>query len=456
MDGKLSCLTRSAVRCVYVFSAIVISIFSWYECARGMSFKGGHELDYKGVLESIQGENFNELIKSVSKGIDSDLPKAISELSGEPVSVRKHRYLGHWGFEGKIPFESEPYKDYLSRFSREDVIRAWTEMVNRLTSEGMDLTGLPKKKAKALVGMIYDTHLLGDWKPDPKTNRILDPLPHPERIRADIIKNLNRLFGNNSKFTKEVERKLMSIKAKDPQVFAHKVLNVLRKEPIGEKLAASYGETLAKNGIEYIQVAESNVKIIMKNPKTFKLNTDIKAFDGYDDIARQIESSRSFSEVSVKPGLMLPESRILVSLGKGLQTGLAVFAVDGGVAAYHRFQGDTWRPEFERQIKASVIKGTTVGAATSVAVFIGANPGGFVVLAVATGSYIVVDFAVRKWHEYKDRQFIAAADLAAFGIDVSNVLEPSGNGVLDLESWNTGSSFDVEKWDTGSSFDIGN
>jgi hypothetical protein len=447
-------LIHLAVRCT--LSAIVVSILGWCGYAHSMSFKGGHELDYKGVLETIEGENFNALIKSVSNAVDSDLPKAISELSGEPVSVGKHRYFGHWGFEGSIPFESEPYKEYLSRFSRKDVIRAWTEMVNRLTNEAMELTGLPKRQARALVGLIYDTHLLGDWKPDLKTNRILDPLLHPEKIRADILKNLHRLFGNNSLFVKELETKLISIKVKDPQLFAQKVLDVLREKPIGQKLFAAYGKTLTKNGMKHVQVAESNVRAIMKNPRTFKLKADIKTFDGYDDIARQIESSGASREVIVKPGLVLPGSRVLLSLGEGLQTGLAVFAMEGGLAGYHRFQGNTWRPQFEREIKSSLIKGTTVGAATAVAVFLGASPGGFVVLAVASGSYIAVDFAVRKWHECKDRQFVTAADLAAFGIDVSNALGPSGQGALDLEAWDTGSLLDVESWNTGSLLDIGN
>ena len=442
------------VRCVLI--AIVISILGWYGYARGMAFKGGHELDYKGVLETIEGENFNTLIKSISKAVDSDLPRTISTLSGEPVSVSRHRYFGHWGFEGRIPFESEPYKDYLNRFPREDVIRVWTEMVNRLTNEAMELTGLPKKQARALVGLIYDTHLLGDWKPDLKTNRILDPLLHPEKIRADIVKNLHRLFGNNSAFVKELETKLISIKAADPQLFAEKILDVLREKPIGQKVFAAYGETLAKNGMKHVQVAEANVRTIMKNPRTFKLNADIKSFDGYDDIARQIENSGTFGKVTVKPGLVLPGGRVLLSLSEGLQTSLAVFAMEGGIAGYHRFQGNTWRPEFERQIKASLVKGTAVGAATAVAVFLGASPGGFVVLAVASGSYIAVDFAVRKWHEYKDRQFITAADLAIFGIDVSNALEPSEQGALDMEAWRTGSSLDVESWDTGSLLDIGN
>ena len=85
-----------------------------------------------------------------------------------------------------------------------------------------------------------------------------------------------------------------------------------------------------------------------------------------------------------------------------------------------------------------------------------ANPGGFVVLAIASGSDIAVDFAVRKWHECKDRQFITAADLAAFGIDVSNALDPSGNGALDVEALRRGSLLNVETWDTGSLLDIGN
>ena len=84
------------------------------------------------------------------------------------------------------------------------------------------------------------------------------------------------------------------------------------------------------------------------------------------------------------------------------------------------------------------------------------SPPDSVVLAVASGSYIAVDFAVRKWHEYKDRQFITAADLAIFGIDVSNALEPSGQGALDVEAWRTGSLLDVESWNTGSLLDIGN
>ena len=61
----------------------------------------------------------------------------------------------------------------------------------------------------------------------------------------------------------------------------------------------------------------------------------------------------------------------------------------------------------------AAIKGTTVGTAVGVAVLLGATPGGFIVFAVGTGTYFIVEQGIALWREhqakkiYKYRRFIS-------------------------------------------------
>lgn len=197
----------------------------------------GHGRDIKSILGN---KDLDELYKLISTTVDQELPRIMKEKFGTNPGYN-HRIFGHWGFEGAIPFDVEPYREPLSKYPKEELIRIWRETVNRLTLRAQQITGLPPRQAKGLVGLIYNIHLLGDLKPDPKTNKIIAPLRHliPERMNQEIIKNLHRMYGNNSSMVRMISEELNSLKnVKDPQKYAQMVLEILKKHNLGRNLSA--------------------------------------------------------------------------------------------------------------------------------------------------------------------------------------------------------------------------
>ena len=154
---------------------------------------------YKYFSSSIIDDNTGKKDKTITKKIiDTIIPKSwqnntsgslYEELKEYAVTNGKgiglgnnHRYLFHWGFSGDIPFNSDEFKTYLDRFNEEDKIKikkkivdAWKTKVNDATirvERVFHLEGHPRK-AKALAGIIYDVHLIGD---STEQNKILVPL----------------------------------------------------------------------------------------------------------------------------------------------------------------------------------------------------------------------------------------------------------------------------------------
>jgi hypothetical protein len=412
-----------------------------------MSFKGkfGHEMDLKNTLESLDGKNFDELIKKISKAIDQDLPTEIRKTVSRPVGIKNHRYFGHWGFEGNIPFNREPYKTYLSQFPKQDVVRVWQNTINRLTNEAVKHTGLPPRQAKALVGIIYNTHLLGDWKPDPKTNRILTPLQDPKLIKQDIVKNLHRLFGNNSNFAKLIEADLVAIKTRNPQLYADEVLQILRKYPIGKQMYQIYGKPLSRHGIKYVAIADSSVFNVIEKPTFYRLVKPVERFSDYDDMAKAMLKKNPYHNIQVRPGVLTNTGKLIVGLSEGVAGGVAVFATEAGMSGYHYLKGNILKPEFERQIQGAAIKGTTVAGASAVAVFLIPNPAGIIIIGVAAATYIATDAALQTWHKYQDGKYLNRRDLKAFGIEMDSILDIPNDSALTI--FDHGSPLNASEWE---------
>ena len=143
------------------------------------------------------------------------------------------------------------------------------------------------------------------------------------------------------------------------------------------------------------------------------------------------EGFRSKGTVQVRPGILAPSGRLLTSVKSGAAAGALVFAADAGMACYRFWQGDILDAEFADGIADAALKGAIVGAAVGVAVLLGATPQGWVVLAVATATYIVVDVGIRIWREIDERRFLSAEDLAAFGIRPDAFPEPR-NTILEI------------------------
>jgi hypothetical protein len=394
------------------------------------SYRSGHEIDFKNVIEGLTGDNFEQLLKEISSGIDSELVGIVNKKFPGKMHYN-HRLFGHWGFEGAIPFNHEPFKTYLKEYPKSEVIKIWQQYKNKLINRAMELTGLPKKQAKGLVGLIYNTHLLGDWVPG---NKILDPLLNPQIIRKDIIKNLHRLFANNSNFVKQIEKELAKIPYKNGQQYAQAILSVLKINNIGSEINKYFSKILIPKGITYKHpFSKSFVKRFFNITEMGLFSKRIRDFSEFKIRSNKI----STLNVAIKPGLLLKNGRLIVSAQEGAMAGIFVFATEAGIAGYQFYGGDVFRPEYERKLQDAAIKGATVGGGTAVAVFLGATPWGIVVFGVATGTYIITETTLQAWHKYQDGKYLNKEDLELFGIEYDSNFEIAidQNIPLNADKW---------------------
>lgn len=139
------------------------------------------------------------------------------------------------------------------------------------------------------------------------------------------------------------------------------------------------------------------------------------------------------AKTMLRPGMLTADGKLLVSLGEGAINGLLVFGVEGGISCYSYLNGDILKPEFEEKLIDAAIKGSAVSGCTAVAVVLGATPGGWVVMAVGAGGYLIADTAIKVWREYQANRYLTVEDLEAWGIEADTVLDIEIDSVLDLE-----------------------
>lgn len=143
---------------------------------------------YRGVeLPEYKGLNFYDYLKSEFPGFKC-----------------KHRLLFHWGYNSKpwndelqakvdaLPWGSDPaeVKRFQNALAKEQQRRnyeanALTEKVFGFASGGKDAAF-----ANALVSIVYDVHLIGDYTPD---NKDFDGLQDFRSVVGDIINSLRKL-----------------------------------------------------------------------------------------------------------------------------------------------------------------------------------------------------------------------------------------------------------------------
>lgn len=253
----------------------------------------GHKNDFYKVLEGVSGNNLEEIYKFISSGMDSENYKInpnskkngysfVKEFRKKfgSLPVGNHRLIGHWGFEGAIPFNSEPYKSALAQYPKNEIVKLWQEYVNKVTEFVMKKTGLSKKQAKGLAGVIYNTHLLGDY-----TTTYIDPLPHPKYIADETLKSLHRLLGNNNSLVNKIKNEFAKVNKKSPRVeYANEIKKILYDNNIGENFHKTYSSFLTEKKITYNKtktIIPKKVNIWIKNNlhhKTFIPKSNIKIF----------------------------------------------------------------------------------------------------------------------------------------------------------------------------------
>ena len=205
----------------------------------------GHKQSFSMVMDGLNGKNFTDACKAVTDAADTKCAAYYREI-GMMKDIPNHRFMGHWGWAGKIP-KATFERGKAIGVSENQIRNVWQRIHHETVDEVMKLTGLPEQYADPFAGILYDAHLLHDY-----TGEFSEALQDVKLIKQDLLKNLHRMFGSNSNFVKEIERALdaalQGVPVKDhPRV----ILNVLTKYDIGKKVYASYKRFLAQKGIKY-------------------------------------------------------------------------------------------------------------------------------------------------------------------------------------------------------------
>ncbi len=223
-----------------------------------------HEEDMEGVFTRIKGGQFHKTVDKISRSIDNDLPKSFEERFGKIPGGRvgNHRIIGHgWTLDGEIP------KDVLKELEsscpgrKGEILKWWSEKAAEYSKWMEEATGLPPKQAKALAGLHWDLHLLGDRTPD---NTLVNRVLRVKEIEKNIEKNCSVLFKGRPEYAKGVEKSLRAaLKAGGTEAEqAARLMKVLQKEvPFSEMLSRSWGRVLGKNGIEIVPRTAKSVRV---------------------------------------------------------------------------------------------------------------------------------------------------------------------------------------------------
>ena len=227
-----------------------------------MSFDGsignpGHRQSFMMVMEGLYGGELNEAYKSITDAADTLCKERFGEI-GMMKNIKNHRYMGHWGWSSDIPEEVFERAEKL-KVPKKEIIGVWQRIHKETVESVIKKTGLPPKAADAFAGLLYDTHLLHDY-----TGHFSDALQNPRAIGRDVVKQIYRLFGNNSPFAHEIKNEISQvIKNIHIEDQPREIFNILKRHQIGSRLCKVYGRFLAANGIQYSQAMA--VKTAMSN-----------------------------------------------------------------------------------------------------------------------------------------------------------------------------------------------
>lgn len=418
------------------FISFFVSIILLTLCVSGLYAHESaalHYNDFKCVFEGYGDDAFRELSDIINSGIDNTLPSMFREGIGSIPG--NHRVLGHgWTLNDSIPRETLNLLAERYPGREKEIISIWQKFASQLQADSVRLTGLPKAQANALASMLYDIHLLGDLEPD---NTLIKQVLSYDNIILNFEKDASTLFRNNPQYAEKIQKSLehilKSTKGKDPQIISQALMDELQRLKIGEMLNATWGNTLLPK-YSPDRVAKANEQIARRM---------LKRIPGVGDLGLNIEKNptannqffdKTDNSKIACPGLLTSDGRLLLAFKEGAETALMIVAIEGGIATYQYCSGAILKPEFEEKIKDAAIKGTVVGTAVGVTVFLGATPGGFIVLGVGTGVYYITDYVIAVWKEHQAKKYLTIDDLKAYGIELDSILEMDIDSILFLKS----------------------
>ena len=209
--------------------------------------------------------------------------------------------------------------------------------------------------------------------------------------------------------------------------------NVSLTEKMGPVKLNRFNQYFSRKTKDFMRLKMGNLENVMTAPSTSASWQPISRKDQIALIPNDVCKKADVRKIEIHNGLMTADGRLLVSIKAGAAAGFMVFAADGGHAVYRYLSGDILKPELERKIADAAARGTFVGTCVGVTVFLGATPGGWVVLAVSIGSYFVIDTALQVWHEHQDRKLLTITDLRSWGVTLDSTLAIPADSTLELK-----------------------
>lgn len=443
------------------------------------------EQHVKDMLSVLNGfgdcSEFQTLCEAITKGMDETAANAAKSgekalLEGLPCMFEKrfgmgvplnHRLLGHgWTLNASIPRDTLNLID--SKFienglpwRKADVLALWKEWAGNCIALTEKMSKLPHSKARALASLLMDVHLLGDLEPG---NALIQYVLSPEEIAKNIEKDLADLLGRNSPCYKRVSQEMDKVIRRAlkrgltnnaKQELAQQLLNILHESNIGSALYEKLGKTLAFDFTEQAlrSAGEATAKRLAKQAvrageeavvhKSEQKLTQA-AFGKGTAYGRKVAEASlkaaeaggktmAASEVVTVAGVVATDGSIWIPAFKtAAWEGGAVFVIDTGIAYYQYCDGAIGKAELKRKLADAAIKGITVGGVSCVAVVLGATPGGWIVLGVGFGAYVITDMALTYYHRQNASKYLTLDDLAAFGITSDTILDIETDTCLQL------------------------
>ena len=210
-----------------------------------------HEWQLREVFSEVQGSAFHEAVREISWAMDNGLLLSFKENIGRVPG--NHRIIGHgWPLDGSIPQAVLDRLEEVNPGRKQEMMAWWREEAKRLVGRMAEATGLPRRQAGALAGIVWDLHLLGDRM---RGNTMVEWVLPPPQIEKNLEDNFAALFRNHPEYAVAVAGALRDAlrDGTDEAEQSALLMETLQKAPISEMLLRCWGRTLSQHGITFTE-----------------------------------------------------------------------------------------------------------------------------------------------------------------------------------------------------------
>ena len=345
--------------------------------------------------------------------------------------------------QGRLPADAEArfilrWRQFV--FSRTQAVK----QVFNLSEEGSD------KVARSFASIVDDLHNLGDWAFD----KDVAGLRSVDKVVDNYLKSCNKILGKHNNLVMAIKEEIRALPKLPPKEHAQAVINILEKHS-GEmserlyRIFARYGFNGNVNAIDYAAIIKETAALdttksvalaadeevddlarMMSIGRMFKTSPIVQAYErnvakASENIANRLNAvlekrltqdqrlakslaAKGCAKITTTTGILqtiqlkdgsivkvlhVPVANVAKGINAGLAAGVMTFIISESVTGYCYFRGDISKDKFVLESAKNLTAALLIGAATFVAVALGASPYGPVVLAIGIGTYLLCDIA---------------------------------------------------------------